>query len=247
VVGVTLADGESIGAKTVVAACSPKHALGTLVGGAHVSQKLAHRIDNFRTRGTTAKLHLAIRGPFTFRSRPEEAIEFARIAPTIDDMERAFDAVKYRVFSERPILDICVPTVSAPSLAPQGDSVASVLVHFAPYDLDGGWNERQAEVLKQAALRVLEPHVEHLPDRIVATELLTPLDLERRYGLTCGQIHHGEHGLDQLLVRPTLDCARYATPITGLYLASGGSFPGGGITCAPGALAAAAIRQATVR
>lgn len=247
VTGVTLADGERVGAGVVLAACSVRHALLELVEPAWLPQRARERVEQFRARGTTAVLHLAIRGEPRLGAPPPAApalaCEFARIVSSIDETERAFDAVKYRQFAERPVLEVYVPTASDPTLAPAGHSVVSVLAHFAPYDLAGGWTPPQRERLQRAIVATLASCAEGLTDQIVGAELLTPVDLERRYGLSGGQLHHGEHGLDQLLVRPTLECARYATPVGGLYLASGGAFPGGGVTCAPGALAARVVSE----
>jgi len=240
--GVTLADGETVDAKLVLASCTPQQAFLRLVDQRVLAQRLVERVQAIRARGTVAKLNLAIRGAFEFACRPGP-VEFARIAPRLDDLERAFDAVKYRRFSEPPALDIYVPTVSDPSLAPPGHSVVSVLVSYAPYDLAGGWTDAARERLARAAIAVIEQHAPGLSERILARELLTPVDLELRYALTGGHVWHGERGLDQLLVRPVPECARYATPIEGLYLCGSGSHPGGGITCAPGMLAASAILE----
>lgn len=243
VCGVVLAGGEQIAAERVVAACNPKHALLDLVEPGRLSHRCAERMRQVRSRGLTAVLRLALRGPLTLSGR-DEPCEFACIAPGLEEIERAFDAVKYGTFSERPVLEIHVPSVSDDSLAPAGDSAVSILVHYAPHALDGWWDDRQRDVLQRAVLRVLAPYVDDLTDRIAGSELLTPVDLEARYGLAGGHLYHGEHALDQLAIRPTLDCARYATPIAGLYLASGGCYPGGGITCVPGALAAEVITHA---
>ena len=192
-------------------------------------------------RGTTAKVHLALDGPLEFACRPAERIAYARTAEDLDVLERAFDAVKYRAFSEVPVLDIYVPTVSQPSLAPEGHSVVSIIVSFAPIELAGGWTDDHKQQLLETVLRVLECYAPGIAQSIVSSEVLSPADLKRRYGLTGGHIHHGEHALDQLLIRPVPECARYATPISGLFLCGSGSHPGGGITCAPGALAAGVI------
>ncbi len=250
--GVTLADGETIDAPVVAASCDPKGTLLHLLGGCDVTPKLAHRIKTYRMCGTTAKVNLALAAPLRFACRPDLEVEFARTGETLDDMERAFDAVKYRRFSVAPILDIYAPRTAgsedpqAPSLASQaaGDGpghVVSILAHFAPYDLDGGWGDDKRERLGDTIIEALCRHAPDVRGSIVAREVLTPVDIERRYGLTGGHIHHGDHALDQLLVRPTPECARYATPIEGLFLCGSGSHPGGGLTCVPGALAASAM------
>ena len=135
-----------------------------------------------------------------------------------------------------------VPSVDDPSLAPAGKDIVSILAHAAPYNLKGGWTSEARARFGDAVVEALERVAPGTRDRIVAREVMTPVDLEVRYGLTGGHIHHGEHALDQLLfMRPTPKLARYKTPIEGLYLGGSGSHPSGGVTCQPGALAAEAI------
>jgi phytoene dehydrogenase-like protein len=122
--------------------------------------------------------------------------------------------------------------------------VVSILVHFVPHDLQPQWDQNQIEKLGDAVVATLEQHAPGVTHAIVAREILSPRDLGARYGLVRGHILHGEHALDQLILRPTPECARYHTPIKGLYLCGSGSHPGGGITCGPGALAAAVIAKA---
>lgn len=238
--GVRLAGGEEIACGTVAAACDPRHTFLQLVGEQLLPLQLASDIKNLRGRGTTAKVHLALSGPLEVPGAG--AVEALRTGDTLDALERAFDAVKYRGFSSQPVLDVRVPSMSATGLCPDGHHVVSILVHYAAYDLDGGWTRDQRQALGDTVVRTLAAHCPTLPEQIIATEILTPADLEDRYGLVAGHIHHGEHAPDQLLfMRPTIQCWRYQTPIGGLYLCGSGSHPGGGITCMPGALAARAI------
>lgn len=239
--GVRLRGGEEIAAPIVAAACDPKHLFLDLLPPALLSRGLERSITSYRARGTAARIHLALAAFPVFTSRPEARPTVIRVGDDLDDLERAFDAVKYRRFSPRPLLDIQVPTLESPDLAPPGHHVWSILVHFVPYALDGGWNdERKSELYRAVIARIAElaPAVE---EAIVGHEVLTPADLEARHGVTGGHLHHGEHALDQLLLRPIAECARYATPLDGLFLCGSGSHPGGGLTCAPGALAARAI------
>ncbi len=240
-VGVTLADGNEIDASVVVSSCDPKRTISWLRSTTEDTVLLKRQIQNFRTRGTTAKVNLALSGPLRFSCRPDLTIEHARIGETLDYLEHAFDAVKYRKFSESPILDICVPTVAAPDLAPAGHSVASILVHFAPHHLDPAWDNRSRDALGDTVVATLERYAPNIRKMIVGKEVLTPADIADRYGLSGGHIYQGEHGLDQLLIRPTPQCVRYETPIKGLFLGGSGSHPGGGITCAPGVLAAKTV------
>lgn len=241
VAGVTLRDGQTIDAPVVAASCDPKQVFLRLLGPTDVTPKLGVHMDRLRCGGAAAKVDLALRGPLRFACRPDLHVEHARIAPTIDDMERAFDAVKYGRFSESPVLEVSVPSISCPDLAPGGQHVVSVTAHAAPYDLRPAWTDSARESFGDAVVETLERYAPGLRDLIAARRVLTPVDIERRYGVTGGHVHHAEHGLDQMLVRPAPLCARYATPVAGLYLCGSGSHPGGGLTCGPGALGAAAI------
>ncbi len=239
--GVSLRGGERLEAERVAASCDPKRLFLGLLSPERLGRRLEKDIGDYRARGTTAKIHLALAGYPEWVGRPELAAERIRTGETLDEIERAFDAVKYRRCSERPVLDVHVPSLESPELAPAGHHVFSILVHYAPYALAEGWGEEAKERLYEAAVGVLSDYAPGIRDLIVGREVLSPADLESRYGVTGGHLLHGEQGLDQLLVRPTPECARYATPIPGLYLCGSGSHPGGGLTCAPGALAARAI------
>jgi phytoene dehydrogenase-like protein len=240
--GVALEDGTELEAAAIVSSCDPKRTVLQLIDPREAPSSLAGGIRLWRCRGTTAKMHLALSGPVDFSGRPGTRIEAARTGEELDDLERAFDAVKYDQSSPVPVLDVRIPTVSDPSLAPSGHHVVSILAHFAPYHLRGGWSEEARKSFGDAVVATLAKAAPSLPGRIVAGELLSPVDLEDRYGITEGHIHHGEHALDQLFsLRPLPACSRQATPLPGLFLASGGTHPGGGITCAPGALAAEAV------
>jgi len=236
--GVLLDSGENIESSLVAGACDPKHLLLDLLPPTHLSLRLEHGITHFRARGTTAKVYLALSGYPAFACRPELRPERIRIAEGIDPLERAFDPVKYRRFGDELALDIRVPTVRTPELAPNGHQVFSIGTHFVPYELEGGWNQASRDQLLETVLKRLEAYVPDIRASVLGSEVLSPADLESRFGVINGHIHHGEHGLDQIFVRPTPECARYATPIRGLYLCGGGSYPGGGITGGPGALGA---------
>ncbi len=241
--GVVLKNGERLPAAIVAASCDPRHTFLDLVPHHRVESWLKGRIDNIRGTGSTAKVNLALDTQLEFKGRPGEKIAFARTGDHLDQIEKAFDACKYDQFSADPILDIHIPTVSNPDLAPPGHSVVSILVHFVPYGLQPQWEQDRIEKLGDTVVSALAHYAPGVTDAIVAREVLSPVDLEARYGLVEGHILHGEHALDQLILRPTPECARYHTPISGLYLCGSGSHPGGGITCGPGALAASAIAK----
>ena len=241
VTGVLLEGGETIDAAIVAAACSSKHALLELLPSGAISSRLSDRISAFRTRGTTAQLLLALERAPRFEKAPAGEVEHARTGSGLDDPERAFDAIKYGRVAPEPMLDLWLASASNPGLAPQGAALLSILVHFAPQQTENGWNGADREQLTERVLEMLERRSPGLRSSVLAHDLRTPPDLEKRYGLSGGQIHHGEHAMDQLLVRPAPECARYATPVEGLFLCGSGSHPGGGLTLLPGFLGAAAI------
>ena len=257
--GVTLHDGSSVSAPAVAASCDPKTLLLDLVPGEHLSLKLRSRIRNYRARGSSAKVHLALDGLPELACRPGFAYPSRlRIGAHLADLERAADALKYRRFSPEPALDVYVPTQEsaptrelAPTLesrfAPAGHHVFSILAHCAPYELEGGWSAARTAEFYESVLATLETHLPAVREHIVGQQILTPADLARRYRLAGGHLLHGEPALDQMLVRPVPDCTGYTSPIDGLFLCGGGSHPGGGITCAPGALAAQRILESKSR
>jgi len=239
--GVTIRGNERLQAKNVAASCDPRHLFLDLLPSWALSATLERNISAFRARGTTAKVNLALTGYPELTCRPGFKAERIRTGEAIDDLERAFDPVKYRQFSRRPSLDISVPTIETPELAPAEHHVFSIFVHCAPYDLDGLWNDASKEELYQTVVDVLSEYAPEVGEAIVGHQVLSPFDLEAAYGVSGGHLFHGEHATDQLAVRPTPECTGYRTPYDGLFLCGSGSHPGGGITCAPGALAAKRI------
>ena len=246
--GVVLANGEEIPAHAVISNADPKSTLLGLLDAADLDPSFIQKMRNYRAQGTVAKIHLALSTlpSFTYgtargteRVSSAEDIEklFGRIhiGSDIAYLERAFDAAKYGDFSPRPHLDITIPSLTDPSLAPNGAHVMSIHAQFAPYKLKhGDWNSRREE-LGDAVVSVLCDYALNLRESIVGRQVITPLDLEQMYGLSGGHIHHGEMSLDQLFAfRPLIGWARYRTPIAGLYLCGAGTHPGGGVTGAPG-------------
>jgi phytoene dehydrogenase-like protein len=164
------------------------------------------------------------------------------IGPEIDYLERAFDESKYGNFSKQPYLEIAVPSVSDPSLAPAGKHVMSIYMQYAPYKLKGSDWDNQRVALGDTVVRTLAQYAPKLPELILTHQIITPQDLEDTYGLTGGHIFHGELALDQFFtMRPLLDWARYRTPIQNLYLCGSGTHPGAGLTGGSGANAAREI------
>jgi phytoene dehydrogenase-like protein len=209
------------------------------------------RASNYRTPGVVAKVNLVLdRLPrFTAAAGDDAQLLRGRIlaAPGIDAIERAFDAAKYGRPSDTPVLEATIPSLVDPSLvdgAPDGTHVMSIAAQYAPYRLrDGAWDEDgRGDAFADRVVGVLDGLAPGLASSITAREVLTPLDLEREYGLTGGHPHHGEQALDQwFLWRPFLGSGRYRLPVDGLYLCGSGAHPGGGITGQPGQNAAREI------
>lgn len=241
VTGLRLADGSVLSASQVASAINPKTLFTKLVDPSELTMSFDDHVRGIRTRGTTGKIHLALSAYPEFAGRPSMKPEYIRTSEHFDEIEKAFDAIKYREISKIPALDIYVPTLEAPELAPAGKHVMSIMTHFAPRYLEGGWGEKGRADMYENTVAALEVYAPNIRSLIVGKEVLSPEDLEQRYGLDEGQLYHVEHAADQLLVRPTYECARYATPFPGLFLCGSGSHPGGGITCAPGALAVDAM------
>jgi phytoene dehydrogenase-like protein len=242
VTGVRLENGEAIAAATVASSADPKTTLLGLLGARHLEAELARRVHHLRSTGTAAKLNLALAAPPEFRGLgAAELGERLVIAPDAGYVDEAFNPAKYRDWSRAPVLEITIPSVSDPELAPAGKHVLSAVVQYAPHDLEGGW-EVQRDAFREAVLVLLERHAPGIRRQIVAAELLTPVDLERQFRMTGGHWHHGELTLDQfMMLRPVPGASRYAMPVAGLYLCGAGCHPGGGVMGTAGRNAARVI------
>jgi phytoene dehydrogenase-like protein len=251
VTGVVLKDGEEIDTLAVVSGLDPKRTLLRLIDPVHLEPNFLAKVQHYRANGTTAKVNLALAdlpmfpslaetvGPDGFRQALSGRIH---IGPEIDYLERAFDASKYGEIPEMPYLDVMIPSLLDPQLAPEGQHVLSVCVHFAPYKLKAGDWASQRELLAHRVINTLAEYAPNLPGLVLGVQVITPHDLEDICGLTGGHIFHGEPALDQLFtMRPLLDWSRYLTPIRGLYLCGNGTHPGNGLTGASGANAAREI------
>ncbi|HUQ78728.1 MAG TPA: NAD(P)/FAD-dependent oxidoreductase [Patescibacteria group bacterium] len=250
VTGVALASGEEIAATVVVSGLDPKRTLVELVDPVTVGPTMRWRAGNYRTPGVVAKVNLVVdRLPRFTAAGGDDQLVRGRIlaAPGIDAIERAFDAAKYGRTSDTPVLEATIPSLVDPSLvagAPDGTHVVSISAQYAPAALRGGaWDEDgRAEAFADRVVKVLDDLAPGLTASITAREVITPLDLERDYGLTGGHPLHGEQSLDQFFLwRPFLGSARYRLPVDGLYLCGSGAHPGGGITGQPGQNAAREI------
>jgi phytoene dehydrogenase-like protein len=239
-----VADGSEIPASIVVSTVHPKTTLLRLMDPGELPPGLAVKIGHYRSTGTVAKVNLALRALPAFLGVPAtEALEARiHIGPSLDYMERAFDHAKYGEMSAEPWLEVSLPSILDSTLAPPGGHVASIYVHHAPFHLkDGPWAAARERLL-DATLRVLERHAPGITASVVASQVITPHDLEHDYGFAGGHIFHGELAPDQLFaMRPVLGYGRYESPIRGLYLAGAGTHPGGFMTGISGRLAAQEI------
>lgn len=241
--------GEEIESRAIVSNADPRTTFLRLVDPIDLDPNFLTKVRNYRTPGVVAKINLALDGLPAFRGLngddPKTKLSGRiHIGSEIDYLERAFDASKYGDFSAEPYLDISIPSVNDPSLAPADKHVMSVHVQFAPYKLkEGDWPTRSEEFAGKV-IKHLETYAPGLRALIVAGQVITPLDLEQTYGLSGGHIHHGEQTLDQSFTfRPLIGWAQYRTPLKNLYLCGAGTHPGGGLTGIPGANAAREIAR----
>lgn len=247
---VVLKTGEEISARAIVSNADPRTTFLKLVDPVDLDPNFLLKIRNYRAMGVSAKINLALSGLPSFAGLDGGDVDVAKsrlsgrihIGPDIDYLERAFDAAKYGDYSPAPYMEITIPSLLDPTLAPAGAHVMSVYVQYAPYELkDGDWNSRREE-FADTVVAVLGSYAPNLKELIVARQTITPLDLEETYGLSGGHIHHGEQSLDQFFTfRPIIGWAQYRTPVKGLYLCGAGTHPGGGVTGGPGANAAREI------
>ena len=228
--GVVLASGEEIQSKVVVS---------------DLDAEFTKQVSNFKIRGSSAKVNLALDALPNFTSMPGDGLHLAgavSISPSLDYIERAYDDAKYGDYSRRPYMDIILPSMLDPSMAPPGKHVMSIFVQYAPYHLKNGtWPEKR-EALGDAVIETLSEYAPNLKNIILHRQVVTPWDLEQEFGLTEGNIFQGELTLDQLFfLRPVPGWAKYRTPIKNLYMCGACTHPGGGVMAASGRLAALEI------
>jgi phytoene dehydrogenase-like protein len=241
--GVVLSDGTELRARAVISAVDPKQTFLRLCDPVDLAPEFLWRMRNYRAQGTVAKVNLALSAQPRFTGLDGGALSARiRIAPDVDYLERAFDHSKYGRYSSEPYIELTIPSVLDPALAPKGAHVLSAYVQFAPFALRGtSWDEQRTPFMS-LVLDLLDRHAPGLRTLVVAQQLITPFDLERTHGMTGGQMFHGELALDQMLdMRPVLGWGRYRTPIRNLYLCSSGTHPGTGLTGGSGANAAREI------
>lgn len=235
--GVKLASGEELYGRYIASSADPRQTFFHLVGVEQLEPRFMRPVRSLIYRGVTARLHLALSGLPEFRGQTEAAqlLGQIRISPSLEYLERASDAAKYGRFSTAPYLNLTIPSLHEPSVAPNGRHLMSITMQYAPFQLrDSDWAS-QKEALTQTIIQTLSQYAPHLPGLIEQSHLSTPADWQAEYGLTEGHIHHGQMSLDQLLImRPVSGWAQYRTPINNLFLCGSGAHPGGGLTGLPG-------------
>ena len=237
--GVVLENGDEFEAAAVASNLDPKLTFLKLVDGIHLEPDFIAAIRNFRIEGTSCKINLALNGLPEFTGFPGAPGPHHRatmhICPNIEYVERAWDDAKYGRPSERPLLELTIPTMYDPSLAPAGKHIMGIFLQYAPYTLRGATWDELREPFGDRVISLIEEYAPNIRSIIEHRQVLTPLDLEQRFGITGGNIFHGEMSLDQMFVmRPVAGWARYRTPVKGLYLCGSGAHPGGGVMGAPG-------------
>ena len=229
--GVILVDGESIEAAQVVSGLDPNNTFKHLVGASNLNPNFNTQLNNIRYRGSAARIHFALNGlpEIPGVSQDQMGTVFS-IAPSIEYLERAADSIKYGRVPEAPYVEFTLPSVFN-DFAPDGKHVLSATVQNAPYKLrDQAWNEDLKIQLTQNVIRVIENYTPGFSSKIESSSLLTPVDMEAQFGLTEGNLNHGEMTLDQFMfMRPTMSAAQYKSPIENLYLCGSGTHPGGGL------------------
>ncbi|MFT5482035.1 MAG: phytoene dehydrogenase-like protein [Halieaceae bacterium] len=228
--GVTLSNGEIVSAGLVVSNADPVTTFESLLGYRNAETGTVRRVSQIRMKSGVAKLHLALDGLPEFTGLDQRQLgQRLVVAPDMNYLERAFNCAKYGEYSPFPGMDISIPTLHDAALAPAGKHVLSAIVQFAPHDLRTGWDGHK-EVFTTHVMQCLETYAPGIGERVVASELLTPVDLEREFHMTAGHWHHGEISLDQvLMMRPFPAASQYGTPVDGLYLCGAGAHPGGGV------------------
>ena len=243
--GVALESGEEITAKVVVSGLDPNQTFRRLVDPKEMPSEITDAIARFKYRGSSGKVNLALSELPNFTCLPGMGPHLRgaiSISPSIDYLERAYDDAKYGEFSKKPYMDVIIPSMIDPGMAPPGQHVMSCFVQYCPYRLNGGWNDAQREAFGDAVVNTLSEYAPNLKRSILHRQVLTPFDIEKTIGLTEGNIFQGELALHQLFfLRPLPEWAKYRTPIKHYYQCGAGTHPGGGIMGASGRLAAMQI------
>jgi len=249
--GVVLENGGYYTADVVASSLDPRQTFTNLVGEENLPADFVEDVKRYKYRGSSGKVNLALDAlpDFTCLRGPGHHLRGAiSISPSVDYMERAYDDAKYGRYSRRPYVDMVIPSLTDPSVAPPGKHVMSCFVQYAPYHLkEGHWDDHR-EAFGDAVINAIAEYAPNIKDIILHRQVLTPLDIERTFGLSEGNIFQGELTLEQLFfLRPAPGWAQYKTPIRNLYMCGSATHPGGGIMGAPGRNAALRILKETVK
>jgi phytoene dehydrogenase-like protein len=243
--GVALSSGEEIAASHVISGLDPRRTFTQLVDPKQMPGDVVEGVRRYKFRGSSGKVNLALSGLPNFTCMPGLGPHLrgaVSISPSLEYLERAYDDAKYGEFSEHPYMDIVIPSMIDPGMAPPGKHVMSIFVQYAPYALNGGWNDAKREAFGDSVVKTLARYAPNIESLILHRQVLTPSDIERITGLTEGNIFQGELALHQLFfLRPVPRWARYRTPIRGYWQCGAGTHPGGGIMGGSGRLAALEI------
>jgi phytoene dehydrogenase-like protein len=248
-VGVVLENGDYLTATAVSSSVDPNLTFLKMVGAEHLPGEFVEDVRRYKFRGSSGKVNLALDALPDFVCRPGPGAHLRgaiSISPGVDYMERAYDEAKYGRFSKRPYIDMVIPSLTDPSVAPPGKHVMSCFVQYAPYHLkDASWDD-QREAFGNTVINTIAEYAPNIRDIILHRQVLTPLDIEREFGLTEGNIFQGELTLEQLFfLRPAPGWAQYRTPVRNLYMCGSATHPGGGIMGAPGRNAALRVLKDT--
>jgi phytoene dehydrogenase-like protein len=247
--GVALANGDELMAEIVISSVDPNNTFLKLMDPRELPDDFVDGVKRYKYRGSSGKVNLALDGLPNFTCLPGVGPHLrgaVSISPSVDYMEQAYDDAKYGRFSRRPYIDIVIPSLTDPSVAPPGKHVMSCFVQYAPYHLKGATWDEQRDAFGDAVINAISEHAPNIKELILHRQVLTPLDIERELGLTEGNIFQGELTLEQLFfLRPVPGWAQYATPIDRLYMCGSATHPGGGIMGAPGRNAAMRVLKAS--
>jgi len=243
--GVALKSGEEISASVVSSSVDPHLTFEKFLAPSELPADFLESVRRYKFRGSSGKVNLALDALPDFKSMPGQGAHLRgaiSISPSIEYMERAYDDAKYGRYSRKPYIDIVIPSLTDPSVAPPGKHVLSCFVQYAPYKLaQGAWDDHK-DAFGDTVINTIAEHAPNIKKIIIGRQVLTPLDLEREFGLTQGNIFQGELSLEQLFfLRPVPGWAYYRTPVDNLYMCGSATHPGGGIMGAPGRIASQVI------
>jgi phytoene dehydrogenase-like protein len=243
--GVVLHNGDEIRARRVISGADPRRTFLQLVGAEHLPADFVRGIERFKFRGSSGKVNLALSELPDFVGLPKNGAHLRgaiSISPSVAYLERAYDDAKYGEVSREPYMDIVIPSMIDPSMAPPGKHVMSIFVQYVPYNVSGGWTDDKREAFGDRVIDTLAQYAPNIKSAILHRQVITPADIERIVGLSEGNIFQGELTLEQMFFqRPVAGWARYRTPIDGLYQCGSGTHPGGGVMGASGRNAALTI------